>query len=98
MTCKFICDGPWRVGLTDAGSFPFPLRDDLWLPLVKGTADEAANDSERFAFDFPRRTKGESGGGLRGKGRVSSRSAREYWWVIKCVWASQKASFGSSGV
>lgn len=29
-------------------------------------------------------------------GLVSRRSAREYWWVMKYVWASQNASFASS--
>lgn len=40
---------------------------------------------------------GTSFGGVVGKGRVRRRSAREYWCVIKYVWASQNASFGSSG-
>ena len=35
-------------------------------------------------------------GGEVGKGRVRRRSAREYWWVMKYVCASQNASFGSS--
>lgn len=39
---------------------------------------------------------GEERGGVAGKGRVSRRSAREYWWERKYVCASQNASFGSS--
>ena len=35
-------------------------------------------------------------GGVVGKGRVSSRSAREYSCLRKNVWASQNASLGSS--
>ena len=41
-------------------------------------------------------TPSGGGGGVVGKGLVSSRSAREYWFIMKNVWASQNASFGSS--
>ena len=44
---------------------------------------------------MPLASKG-TGGGFVEKGRVRSRSAREYRCVMKYVWASQNASFGSS--
>ena len=49
-----------------------------------------------LVIDCERELGGPRNGGLDGKGRVSSRSAREYWCVRKKVCASQKASLGSS--
>jgi hypothetical protein len=55
------------------------------------------------SFPFPLLWPFVIGGGVEGRlgaeienGRVRRRSAREYWCVMKYVWVSQKASFGSS--
>ena len=89
------------VGCSFALPFALPFMvgaggSGMDMPIGMGIGIGRTGDGEPGTGAERGMTPSGGGGGVVGNGLVSSRSAREYWFIMKNVWASQNASFGSS--